>query len=62
MGLLTKDGLLDNFTSSIDTNSVQSVNAVINVLYAILREVADPLLDKHIVYSNTCSFIFSFFM
>ena len=56
MGLLTKDGLLDNFTSSIDTNSVQSVNAVINVLYAILREVADPLLDKHIVYSNTVSF------
>ena len=29
-GLLTKDGLLDNLMSSIDTNSVQSVNEVVN--------------------------------
>ena len=54
--LLTKAGLLDNLTSSIDTNSVQSVNEVVNSFNAILREVADPLFEKHVVCSNTVSF------
>ena len=54
--LLTKAGLLDNLTSSMDTNSVQSVNEVVNSFNAILREVADPLFEKHVVCSNTVSF------
>ena len=58
-GLLTKAGLLDDLTSSIDTNSVQSVNEVGNSFNAILREVADPLFEKHIVCSNTVSFSLS---
>ena len=33
--LLTKAGLLDELTSSIDINSVQSVNEVINSVNAI---------------------------
>ena len=32
------------------------MNEVGNSFNAILREVADPLLEKHIVYSNTVSF------
>jgi len=54
--LLTKAGLLDNLPSSIDTNSVQSVNEVVNSCNTILREVADRLFEKHIVCSNTVSF------
>ena len=54
-GLLTKAGLLDNLTSSIDTNSVQSVNEVVNSFNASLQEVAYPLFEKHIVCSNTVS-------
>ena len=54
-GLLTKACLLDNLTSSIDTNSVQSVNEVVNSFNASLREVAYPLFEKHIVCSNTVS-------
>ena len=48
--------MLDNLTSSIDTNSVQSANEVGNSVNAILREVADPLFEKHVVCSNTVSF------
>ena len=55
-GLLTKAGLLDTLTSSLDTNNVQSVNEVGNSVNAILQEVADPLFEKHVVCSNIVSF------
>ena len=48
--------MLNTLTNSIDTNSVQSVNAVGNSFNDGLREVADLLFEKHIVCSNTVSF------
>ena len=48
--------MLNTLANSIDTNSVQSVNAVGNSFNDGLREVADLLFEKHIVCSNTVSF------